>query len=612
MEQVIYNARCEEYKFPFGGVSSETEITFKIKVSCEISHDSVFFIYRADNSDNSNYIYMDKTESYDDYFTYSCKVSFDLPGLYFYRFEIKNNDEIKFIGKKDNMAVIEDWLPEWQLTVFDKSFATPEWPKGALMYQIFPDRFKRSEKFAPLTAKNERKIHKSWNEIPEFIYDTPDYKANDYFLGNIDGITERLDYIKDLGISIIYLNPVFESPEYHRYSTGDYFNIDPYLGTNEDFKRLCKEAEKKGIKIILDGVFSHTGADSIYFNKYGHYNSLGAAQSESSPYFNWFSFINYPDKYECWWGFENLPNVNENHPDYTNYITGENGVIDYWQNMGVSGWRLDVADELPDEFIEALYKRAKKNDKDAFIIGEVWEDATNKFAYGIRRKYLLGGQMDSVMNYPFRKAILDFVKNGNSVLFENRIYEILENYPPQVVNCLMNSISTHDTERAITFFGVENEICAENYGNYILSEAEYERGKRGLLLATFLQYTLPGIPSVYYGDEVGLDGFKDPYCRKTYPYGKEDLEILEFYKKLGKLRNEYREDFCFEFHTLVNDNGFLVFERGKLLCLINLNKEAKTINTSGKIIFDNGRIYSQNEYYIIEPDGIAIIKKQEN
>lgn len=607
MKPVIYNARYEEYKSPFGAVSSEAEVTFNIKVAENITHTSVYFIYREDTSDKSYYILMNKTDCNCGYQTYSCKTSFNSPGLYFYRFEIKNNDITYFVGKKDNNAAIEDWLPEWQLTVFDKNFKTPDWTKGALMYQIFPDRFNKSESFIPLSAKNERKIHKNWDEIPEFIYDTPDYKANDYFMGNIDGIIEKLDYIKDLGVNIIYLNPVFESPEYHRYSTGNYFNIDPYFGTNDDFSRLCKEAAKKGIKIILDGVFSHTGADSIYFNKYNHYDSVGAANSKDSPYYNWYSFTNYPDKYECWWGFENLPNVNENHHDYTEYITGKDGVISYWHNMGASGWRLDVADELPDEFIEALYKRAKETNKDSFIIGEVWEDATNKFAYGVRRKYLLGGQMDSVMNYPFRTAILDFVKNRNSRLFEDRIFEILENYPPQVTACLMNSISTHDTERALTFLGVQNNVQPEDYGKYILSQEEYQRGKNGLLLATFLQYTLPGLPSVYYGDEAGQNGFKDPYCRKTYPYGKEDFEILDFYKSLGKIRNEFKEDFCLGFTPIENRDGFFSFKRGKLICVINLSEEPRDVNVPGTVIFEHGNISKDNANLISNPNSAMII-----
>lgn len=608
MKEIIYNPRYEKYKKPFGAVKTDETVLFSIYVKNELSPDEVYFIVREDESNESIYIYMDKTESYDDYSVFSCKIKFDNPNLYFYRFELKKDGITKFIGKSGNEAKIEDWLPEWQLTVFDKNFNTPEWVQGSTMYQIFPDRFAKSNNFEPKTAKNGRKIHTDWYELPEFIYDTPNYKANDYFCGNIKGIIEKLDYLKELNIDIIYLNPVFESPEYHRYSTGDYFNIDPYFGTNEDFKLLCKECKKRNIKVILDGVFSHTGADSIYFNKYNHYDSLGASNSVDSPYYNWYSFSQYPDKYECWWGFENLPNVNENTPSYKEYITGKDGVIPFWQNMGCSGWRLDVADELPDEFISALYKSSKENNKESFIIGEVWEDATNKFAYGKRRKYLLGGQMDSVMNYPFRTAILEFVKDKDHNLFNDRIYSILENYPPHVVNSLMNSISTHDTIRAINYFGVLENVDKKDHGKYILSQEEYLRGKEQLLFATFLQFTLPGIPSIYYGDEVGLDGFSDPYSRKTYPYGKEDPKLLSFYKEISKTRKDNKKDFSSSFSHITSDYGFYVFKRGNLICGINLSNEDK-FTEDNEIVYSYGKINRESKRLRIEPKAMFILKR---
>ena len=611
MRDIIYNPRYEKYKKPFGAVKTCETVIFSIDVNNSLSPDEVYFIYRADESNESIYIYMDKTESYDDYSVFSCKINFNKANLYFYRFEIKTGGITKFIGKNGNEAKIEDWLPEWQLTVFDKNFDTPEWTHGATMYQIFPDRFAKSDKFNPQTAKNERKIHKDWFELPEFIYDTIDYKANDYFGGNIQGVIEKLDYLVDLGIDIIYFNPVFESPEYHRYSTGNYLNIDPYFGTNEDFKLLCEECKKRNIKIIIDGVFSHTGADSLYFNKYNHYDSVGAANSCTSPYYNWYSFIEYPNKYHSWWGFDNLPNVDENNPEYTNFITGKDGVIDYWQNMGCSGWRLDVADELPDEFISALYKRSKENNKESFIIGEVWEDATNKFAYGKRRKYLLGGQMDSVMNYPFRTAILEFIKEKDHILFNDRIYSILENYPPPVVKSLMNSISTHDTIRAISYFGVSVNVDKKDHGKYILSQEEYNKGKKQLLFATFLQFTLPGIPSVYYGDEVGLDGLSDPYCRKTYPYGKEDFEILSFYKELSKIRKNNKEDFSSNFSHIESDYGFYVYKRGNLICGINLSNEDKFLKLENEeIIYSFGDIKQENDTLKINSESMFIVKRQ--
>ena len=589
MERIRYNSKSEEFKTPFGAVSNDCDVTFNIHINICENTNKVLFVYRQDNSQDPIYINMHKTESYDSFDIYSCKVKFEKADLYFYRFEIETFEGRKYIGLKDGIAVIEEWLPEWQLTVYNSNFKTPQWAKGGIMYQIFPDRFARSDKFTPLPAKNTRTIHENWYDIPDFIYGNPDYKANDYFGGNILGIMEKLDYIKALGVNIIYLNPIFESPEYHRYSTGNYMNIDPYFGTNEQFEEFIKKCKEKGIKVILDGVFSHTGADSIYFNKYGHYDSVGAFNSEESPYYNWYSFINYPNEYESWWGFDNLPNVRETNSEYLKYITGEDGVIEYWQKKGIKGWRLDVADELPDEFLDSLYARAKATDDDCFIIGEVWEDATNKFAYGVRRRYLLGKQMHSVMNYPWRTAILEYVQNGDEKLFNDRLICIMENYPPQVLQCLMNSLSTHDTLRAITYFGVDHDVPDEEKGTYRMTEEEYEKGKKMLLQATFLQFTLPGIPSIYYGDEVGLQGFRDPYCRMGYPYGYEDFEILEFYKALAKVRTTHTEDFKQQLKLHTMHNGLYAFKRGNLLCAINLGNEMQYVEFSNnEVVFEYG------------------------
>ncbi len=582
MIEILYNSRSEKHKIPFGALKTEENASFNVYIKSDEDIKAVNFIYREDTTEIQNKCALKYSAQQDNYMIFTCEISFKFAGLYFYRFEIETNSEIKFVGLKDGKASVQDWLPEWQLTVYDKNFKTPDWAKDSVMYQIFPDRFARSDKFSPLPAKNERKIHNNWYDVPDFIYDNPDYKANDYFCGNIEGIIEKLGYIKLLGVDIIYLNPIFESPEYHRYSTGNYMNIDPYFGTNEQFEKLCSECNKLGIKVILDGVFSHTGADSLYFNRYSHYDTIGAYNSENSPYRNWYNFIEYPEKYECWWGFDNLPNVDEKNPEYLNYITGENGVIEHWQNLGASGWRLDVADELPDEFLDKLYKTSKKADKDSFIIGEVWEDATNKFAYGVRRRYLLGAQMDSVMNYPWRTAILEFVKNGDEKLFNDRIMSIMENYPSEVIHCLMNSLSTHDTLRAITYFGVEHDVPDEEKGEYKMTPEEYNKGKNMLIQATFLQFTLPGIASIYYGDEVGLYGFRDPYCRMAYPYGKEDVSLLEFFRKISKVRSEYKEDFKSTFELYDLKDGYYSFKRGSLICAINLGEEKQYIPAENK------------------------------
>ena len=386
-------------------------------------------------------------------------------------------------------------------------------------------------------------LRDDWGGTP---YYKPDQNGhvwnNDYFGGDLAGIQEKLPYLAGLGVTCIYLNPVFESHENHRYNTENYMKIDPLLGTNEDFKTLCEEARKYGMSVILDGVFSHTGADSIYFNKYGRYDTVGAYQSQDSPYFNWYTFWNYPNEYEAWWGIDTLPNVQENNPDYTKYICGAEGVLEYWLSMGAAGFRLDVADELPDEFLYNLNACVKKYDPDKIIIGEVWEDASNKEAYGIKRSYLLGRQLDSVMNYPFREAIINYIKGMSSRDFQTGIMTILENYPKATVDVLMNFVSTHDIERAINRFGGENcddkskDWMAERY----LNEWEYRRGKAMLEAAMALMFFLPGVPSIYYGDEAGLQGYKDPFNRRCYPWGHEDTDLIAYTKELGRIRKAYK------------------------------------------------------------------------
>ncbi len=577
MERIVYNSKSENYKYPFGALKTNENCVFNIDILKSEEPISATLCVRQDGASDFESYNMAKVSENDDYARFSCNVAIKESGLYFYRFEFLTPYGTRFCGMRDGKAYVEDWLSEWQLTVYDEKFDTPLWAKNKVMYQIFPDRFNRSSYYMAKPSKNERIIKNDWNSLPEAF-------GKDFFMGNIQGITEKLPYIKEMGVDIIYLNPIFESPENHRYSTGDYLNIDPYLGTNEDFKVLCQSAKEQGIKIVLDGVFSHTGADSKYFNKFGHYDSVGAWQGEKSPYYNWYNFNESRTGYECWWGFENLPNVNETHPEYMEFITGKDGVLSYWQGLGAAGWRLDVADELPDEFIDALRYRVKKNDENALIIGEVWEDATNKFAYNVRRRYLLGKQLDSVMNYPWRNAIIEYIKSGNAQNFADEILKIEENYPKPCIDCLMNIISTHDTERIINAIGVRKNVEREEAGSYQLSEEELLRGVNGAVCAMFLMFSLPGIACVYYGDEVGLDGFRDPYSRKGYPYGKENFEILAFVKELSQLRKEYPDDFSSLITEFCISGGAMCYRRGKLIFAINMSEKSETITKKGEFV----------------------------
>ncbi len=489
------------------------------------------------------------------------------PGLYFYHFDYESSWGRGSIFLKENgIGAIANGIEmqsAWQLTVYDAAFETPDWMKGGIIYQIFPDRFYNSGK-PKENVPQDRILRTDTENAP---YWKPDEKGrvlnNDYFGGDLEGVCEKLPYLQSLGVSCIYLNPIFEAHSNHRYNTADYEKIDPLLGTEKDFKKLCADAKKLGIHIILDGVFSHTGADSRYFNRANRYDTVGAYNSEDSPYYPWYSFSSFPNRYKSWWGFESLPEVKEESPAYMQFINGKNGVVRKWLKLGASGWRLDVADELPDSFIAALSKAAKAEKKDAFIVGEVWEDATTKWAYGKRRKYLLGEELDSVMNYPFAAAILNFARGGIAERFENAVMNIVENYPKPVLDVLMNHIGTHDTERAIT--KIAGESCEYRdrawQSQKHLSETEYKKGETLLQMAAVLQYTLPGVPSLYYGDEAGLEGYKDPFNRGCYPWGRENKRLLAFYKKLGEIRREIP---CFkngELHFLSAVLGCVAYER---------------------------------------------------
>ena len=347
-----------------------------------------------------------------------------------------------------------------------------------------------------------------------------------------------MDYIASLGTTILYLNPIGKSFSSHRYDTGDYKTPDPMLGTLGDFKSLCEAAHARGIKVILDGVYSHTGSDSLYFNREGHFSGEGAYNSKASPYYSWYQFHNWPNDYKSWWGFDTLPTINKMDPAFMDYIiTGKDSVVAHWLNLGADGFRLDVADELPDAFLATLKKRIREIKPDALLMGEVWEDASNKVAYGVRRRYFVDGELDSCMNYPFRTAIINFMRGFDSgSALKETVMTIAENYPPQVFHCNMNHLGTHDTPRILTALVDDYEGPRQEMAQRRLSRNQLEVARERLLMASFLQYTLPGSPSLYYGDEALMEGGKDPFNRRPYPWGKEDRELRKHFCRLGALR----------------------------------------------------------------------------
>lgn len=417
-----FNSRKIECKSPYGAVKCGEKLSLHFPIASWVSVDKMFVFIRL--GDVSTPVEMRFEKSENGFSVYTADYVFDAAGIYYYRFEMRNRDGVWYYGRGENgESVCGENLPEWQLTVYKSTYKTPDFAKGNIIYHVFVDRFNRAD---GVKTKRKYRLHKSFSESPEVVSADGKYYADDFFGGNFNGIREKLDYLEELGVGIIYLSPIFKAYSNHRYDTGDYLKVDELLGTEDDFKRLLDAAHEKGMKIILDGVFNHSGADSLYFNKFGTYDSLGAYQSKSSPYYDWYYFKKFPDEYACWWGCDNVPDLNKSNKDYRALVFGKNGVVEKWQKLGADGWRLDVVDELPIDFVNLLIKKIKSVNKDALVIGEVWEDASTKVSYGELRPYLLGDQLDGTMNYPFMNAIIAYVRDGDEKFFKDTVQSILE------------------------------------------------------------------------------------------------------------------------------------------------------------------------------------------
>ena len=615
--KTIFDSRDIYFRNPCGAVEDKTSIHFKIILPRNLRCTAAYLVIRSDSEseDKSFSLYWCGMNG-DNHEEWECDFTPDNVGLYWYKFEVDTCEGRKTLLKEgaDSKGSFSNGSM-WQLTVYQKNFKTPSWLLGGTIYQIFPDRFYNSG-VKKKNIPSDRYIHDNWMDQPAWKLSGDEKLLNsDYFGGDLKGIEQKLDYLSELGVTCIYLNPIFEAHANHRYNTADYSKIDPLLGNEEDFKSLCKTADKLGIKIILDGVFSHTGSDSVYFNKFNRYSDIGAYNSKDSLYYSWYRFIDWPNNYHSWWGFDTLPEIEETDPTYNEFINGKDGIIRKWIKAGASGWRLDVADELPDVFIDNIRKAIKSEKDEAVLIGEVWEDASNKEAYGQRRRYLLGEQLDSVMNYPFRNAIFSFLKGCNSLEVMNGILSIVENYPPQVLNILMNNIGTHDTYRAITELVGEpdNGRGRDWQSKQSLSDEQRVKGIKLMKLASAMQYTLPGIPCLYYGDEALTEGYKDPFNRSTYPWGRENQELLNWYKALGNMRkscNVFKEG---NIETFYLENNLLSYKRGdEIICLFNSSQtESKQVKLPD--LFKNGKTImgckANGILLELEPLSCSIIKK---
>jgi len=498
----------------------------------------------------------------DYYDTWAVAFTAPEPGLYWYAFCLHIEGERRYIG-------VDGGLEPFQLLCYDPAFNTPDWLPGGVIYHVFVDRFARDSD----TPLPPHAIARDWGDTPIYAPNELGIVENrDFWGGNLPGITAKLPYLQSLGVTLLYLSPIFKASSNHKYDTGDYLQIDPSFGTREDFRQLIKQAKADGMRVMLDGVFNHTGSDAPYFQ--------AAAADKNSPYYPWYTFRTWPDDYECWWDVRILPAIAKHRTGFWDLIAGEGGVLDTWMDEGVAAWRLDVADELADDFLAAIRARVRAKDPQGLVLGEVWEDASNKISYDRRRPYLQGGQLDSVMNYPLRDAIIHALYIADPTPIAKCMETLADHYPPQVLHSLMNLLGTHDTPRILTELGdgALHGHPKHEQANARLTPEQHAEGKAKLMLAATLAYTLPGVPSVYYGDEAGMQGCADPFNRRGYPWGHEDQVLLTHYRHLSRLRahpalakGDYKTTYC--------QNGLYAFTRtcdqGELMVVANLAPEAK-------------------------------------
>jgi len=531
-------------KTPVGPSCAGAGVTYTVKVLRHNRCDNVFIVLLDDSDETAKKIRMPLVSQDAAYFTYQVTVNYEKPGLFWYYFELSHGKYIWYLCKTQlfDAEPMSSVGESYAQVVYEKpSLANHQYNSG-IIYHIFVDRFKKA---GEIKAKKGIISRKDWGG--SITKNTTDFLIinKEHFGGNIHGIIEKLPYIKSLGTSTIMLSPIFESSSYHKYDTADLENVDVMFGGNEALKKLVIEAKKLGMSVLLDGVFNHVGSDSIYFNKLGTYDSIGAYQSQKSKFYDWFVFHKWPDDYCSWWGFDTLPQFNEGNASLQKFITGPGGVIEKHMKTGILGFRLDVADELTDVFLDKICASIRKQKSDAIVMGEVWEDAATKLAYGKRRAYFNGHQLNSVMNYPLKNAIIDFILNKNAEGLASVFCMLKDHYPREVAYNLMNFLGTHDTKRILT-------ILRENNSD--------DHAFNLLKIATALMYCSPGVPAVFYGDEAGVVGGDAPFSRVCFPWGREDKTSIAWYRKLGELR--VREILVSgDCNVLFVHNGVFIMER---------------------------------------------------
>ena len=609
--RILFDSRQEQYKAPFGTLRAGNSCVLHMDVPESSSATSVTLVMENCDEQPCCEFTFEKERVSGVYTTWRCEFTMQERGLYFYWFRIGKRDgsfRLFRQGDQTNMEAGE----KWQLSIIPQDFTVPDYARGAVMYQIMPDRFFKvgecdlTDKLCPFW------VHENLSDTPQYTADAEGNWCNDFYGGNLQGIRAKLSYLHTLGVGVLYLNPIFMAYSNHRYDTADYKRIDPMLGTADDFAALCRDAHALEMRVILDGVFSHTGSNSVYFDAKGIFGH-GAVSDSNSPYRAWYRFRHYPDDYDAWWNMPTLPNIEELSESYVNYIIeDDDSVLAHWLNLGADGFRLDVVDELPDEFVRKLKKRLRELKPDALLIGEVWEDASNKRAYGVSRRYFVDGELDSVMNYPWQKGIVAFVRgeDDGSALGEG-IMRLAENYPPEVLACVMNLLSTHDTMRILTVLGGEYHASKAEWATARLSPEARALAVRRLHTAAFLQFMLPGMASIYYGDEVGMVGGADPFCRRYYPWSAGDESLRSFYAALCRVKNETQALKTGDVRVTEAGNGRLSFvrktENQVVEVYVNQSEVGWELPQGGTLRFGGELAWTDGRKVSVRPGGFALL-----
>ena len=607
-ETIYYNSWLTEYKKPFGAVSVNEEVTFTLTCECPVV-EPVCLVVQKDFGDTFEVKMRPDGLS-------QHQVTIQLTegqGLYYYFFKLTLQKEHqtrivyygnnkRFKGGEGQIYEDEHQVKPYQLTSYLYEDPSPKWYREGVAYHIFVDRFcNGNEDGTVLNPKRNSFLYAHQEDLPMYIKNKDGEVIRwEFYGGNLKGIIQKLPYLKTLGITILYLSPIFEARSNHKYDTGDFMKIDPMFGDEETFKELIQKAEKNGMHILLDGVFNHSGADSRYFNLFGTYDEKGAYQSNESIYSNWYTFKKFPEFYESWWGVRDLPKLNTENPEVRSFIyEGKNSVIRKWSNLGIGGWRLDVADELSDDVLKGIRSALDETVPNSVLIGEVWEDVSNKISYNKRRHYIEGGMLHGAMNYPFREIIIGLLQNTITPQeAAEKWMNLKENYPAEAFKSNFNNIGTHDSKRILTIL---------------------DRNVSKLKQAMALLFVLPGVPCLYYGDEAGLEGNEDPDNRRMYPWGRENNEIQMFAKEMSAIRNK---------EGSLREGDFYPFSQGGLMGIIRLvSKEEFVIallNTSNeKIHLETSAIpeqydlnipsflnENQIEHIQIEGNGLVLLKKE--